>query len=111
MISLQYLHIFSRLFPTCSMEEAVVAYWIHSIAQSGGEVVMCEGRRYVVVTAAMIREGIGTFRGSSERTARRILKRLTESGALDRVSAGKAGSKFAYCPTERFMTAIQGTPA
>ncbi|WP_456403624.1 BlaI/MecI/CopY family transcriptional regulator [Hydrogenimonas sp.] len=107
MINFQYLNNFEIMFPGLSMTDAAVAYWVFTIQQTSKEVVMHENRRYVVITAGMLRHEIPMMKTVTDRTVRTILTRLTDAGVLERTKSNKVGKTYAYIPSDRFVMSLR----
>ncbi|WP_456403511.1 hypothetical protein [Hydrogenimonas sp.] len=104
------MKVFVKLFPDSTMDEMAAADFIFSAANVARDAVMHDGRRYIVVTAKMLGEGVALFRGS-ERKAQRMLSKMVDHGMIERIKADRrSGTKFAYFVSDRYMMTLHATP-
>ena len=107
---LMRMKVFEKLFPDSTMEEMAAADFIFSASSVARDAVMRDGKRYIVVTAKMLSEGVAMFRGS-ERKAQRMLSKMVDQGMIERVKAdSRSGTKFAYFVSDRYMMTLHATP-
>lgn len=97
-----YIDNFCRFFPGTGAEEAVIALWVTTAERIAADVVRRDDGTYVVLTPQIVNEVIHV-RGN-RKTIGKMLGRMVEIGALERVDAGR--SRFAYRPTQKAVLAM-----